>query len=289
MMEPAKIDLIDVMARGGGDDQPLTVTLGELRALANPDTVRLNADLVYISKLAVGMRDQVAQVTMSLEDEGDRAYLGSTNDADILRDLQDDIEAWDFERAAFMAERPDLYAQLRELREAAERDPGIEMLREANASFGNYTATSPGVPPVGPLGEERLRSWARRLAEMAQELKDEAAVENGLGNEMLGLLLIRVQLSIEETGEFTEALAEGDLVHVAKELTDMSYVTDGHYLTLGLGAAKLPLYRATHASNMTKLDPVTGKPNISEAGRWIKGPHYRPPDIASVLEQNKYV
>lgn len=167
--------------------------------------------------------------------------------------------------------------------EQSDADEGIVMLREANASFGNYTAAAPGIPELKPFDNERLRDYAGRLASLAALIKAEAAEANGTGRPMLGLLLIRIQLSVEETGEFAEALADGDLVHAAKELTDIQYVTDGHYLTLGLGDLKLPLYREVHASNMTKLDPVTGKPNISEAGRWLKGPSYREANVAAVI------
>lgn len=163
------------------------------------------------------------------------------------------------------------------------RDLGIELLKEANAAFGNFTATEPGVPELTQFDADRLRSYAVELAAIAARLKHEAAEANGTGRMTLGLLLIRIQLSVEETGEFAEALAEGDLEHAAKELVDMSYVTDGHYLTLGLGDKKLPLYREVHRSNMSKLDPETGRPIISDAGRWVKGPGYRQTDLGPIL------
>lgn len=161
-------------------------------------------------------------------------------------------------------------------------DEGIEMLRAANASFGNYTAEEPGVPSLGEDEAKDLLVYAKRLAVMAQEIKDFAQWARGQGRENFALLLIRVQLSVEETGEFAEALASGDLEHAAKELTDLSYVTDGHYLTLGLADRKLDLYREVHSSNMSKLDE-DGKPIISEAGRWVKGPNYWEADVGSVL------
>jgi predicted HAD superfamily Cof-like phosphohydrolase len=185
---------------------------------------------------------------------------------------------------AMAYELEELRARPQATLEQSDVDEGVSMLREANASFGNYTAAAPAVPELASYDAERLRYYAGLLATIAGAMKQEAAEANGTGRDMLGLLLIRLQLSVEETGEFAEALAEGDLVHAAKELTDMSYVTDGHYLTLGLGDLKLPLYREVHSSNMTKLDPETGKPIINEAGRWVKGPAYREADIASVLE-----
>lgn len=161
-------------------------------------------------------------------------------------------------------------------------DAGIEMLREANASFGNYTAPEPGVPDMSDRAKGWLTRWAGRLAEMAQEAKEVATQLRIQGDDAGALLVIRCQLSMEETGEWTEALVEGDLAHIAKELSDMSYVTDGHYLTLGLGDLKLPIYRANHEANMSKLGE-DGKPIISDAGRWVKGPNYRPADIGAIL------
>lgn len=184
-------------------------------------------------------------------------------------------------------------------------DQGMEMLREANAAFGNYTHPSPGVPEIDIKGKVKLFAYGRRLAALAQEIKEDAAVDRGLGRDMVALLLIRLQLSVEETGEWAEALASGDINQAAQELVDMSYVTDGHYLTLGLGEAKLALFREVHDANMSKLvdceacaSTGTRQPEgvpcdnckglgrhavISEAGRWVKGPGYRKPDIAFVL------
>jgi predicted HAD superfamily Cof-like phosphohydrolase len=156
-------------------------------------------------------------------------------------------------------------------------DLGIDFIKEAQRAFGSYLHPEPGVPQIDAGGKARLKYWAGMLAMMAQALKDEAAELNREGRKTEGVLLIRVQLSVEETGEWAEALANGDLVQAAKELSDISYVTDGHYLTLGLADLKLPVYRANHAANMSKLGE-DGKPIISEAGRWVKGPNYRPAD-----------
>jgi predicted HAD superfamily Cof-like phosphohydrolase len=164
-----------------------------------------------------------------------------------------------------------------------DNDAGIEMNQEAARAFGNYVGETPAVPELNPYERGIIKRWSETLATMARTLKAEAAEANGLGHTAFGLLLIRLQLSVEETGEWAEALATGDIEKAAKELVDMSVVTDGHYLTLGLADLKIPLYREVHASNMTKLDPVTGQPIISEAGRWVKGPAYREADLSPIL------
>ena len=163
-------------------------------------------------------------------------------------------------------------------------DEGIEMLREANEAFGNSTAPEPGIPALElpAIGRAMLMEYAERLARMAGDLKKEAQAEKEAGHEMIALLLIRLQLSVEETGEWAEALASGDLKKAARELTDIQYVTDGHYLTLGLGDLKLPLYRAVHGDNMRKLGP-DGKPIISEAGRWVKPEGWSATDLGPIL------
>lgn len=168
---------------------------------------------------------------------------------------------------------------------ARAQDPGIVMLREANAAFGNYTAPEPGIPELSQHGKDTLKFWADDLASMARTLKDEAQHAKELGGEMAALLIIRLQLSVEETGEWAEALASGDLKKAARELTDIQYVTDGHYLTLGLGDLKLPLYRAVHGDNMRKLGP-DGKPIISEAGRWVKPEGWEPTDLGPIISSS---
>jgi predicted HAD superfamily Cof-like phosphohydrolase len=64
----------------------------------------------------------------------------------------------------------------------------------------------------------------------------------------------------------------------------MSVVTDGHYHTLGLADLKVEGYREVHGANMSKLGE-DGKPIVSEAGRWMKGPNTRKPDMAKVLRE----
>ena len=188
---------------------------------------------------------------------------------------------------AMAYELEELRARPQATLEQSDADEGITMLREAQAAFGNYMGAEPAVPVIGQEGRDFLALYAEGLGSLAANIKAAAAKFKREGKEMEALLLIRLQLSVEETGEFAGALAEGDLVHAAKEPTDISYVTDDHYLTLGLADLKLPLYRETHRSNMTKLDPVTGKPIINEAGRWVKGPGYEEARLEPILSPDQ--
>lgn len=45
-------------------------------------------------RLVIRTRGQLVHVTDHIEDEGDRRYFGSTNDADALRDLYDEMMSW---------------------------------------------------------------------------------------------------------------------------------------------------------------------------------------------------
>jgi predicted HAD superfamily Cof-like phosphohydrolase len=167
----------------------------------------------------------------------------------------------------------------------AGRDAGIEYNRTQSRAFGDIVRYTPGVPELSPSGQARLRWWASQLAVMGSALKKEAAELNEAGAVNEGLLIIRLQLSVEETGEWAEALASGDIVAAFKELVDISVVTDGHYLALGLADLKLAGYEEVMASNMSKLGP-DGVPSVSAAGRHIKGPNYRKADMARVLSED---
>lgn len=69
-------------------------------------------------------RSQIRQISDHTEDEGDRAYFGSTNHADWLQDLAEDMEAWviDFElpKGDINKMERDPYAVIREQRARAE-------------------------------------------------------------------------------------------------------------------------------------------------------------------------
>lgn len=74
------------------------------------------ANEIYSSQLMRRFRDTLSNVRDGLEDEGDRIYFGSTNDADQLRDIIEEIEELEWDRIlASSQKKPDLYARIREL------------------------------------------------------------------------------------------------------------------------------------------------------------------------------
>lgn len=70
-------------------------------------------------------RSQIRQISDHTEDEGDRAFFGSTNHADWLKDLAEDMEGWliDFElpKGDINKMERDPYAAIREQRARAEK------------------------------------------------------------------------------------------------------------------------------------------------------------------------
>lgn len=91
---------------------------------------------------------------------------------------------------------------------------------------------------------------------------------------------LRQALIDEELGELRDAVAAGDIVGIADALADIVYVAYGtaHVYGIDLDA----VLDEVHASNMTKLD-AAGQPIRRADGKILKGPDYRPPDIAAVL------
>lgn len=74
-----------------------------------------------------------------------------------------------------------------------------------------------------------------------------------------------------------------ELHKLAKELTDILYVTAQQMVTIGLPVDAL--LREVQRSNMSKLGE-DGKPIFREDGKVLKGPNYSPADIQKVLDES---
>jgi predicted HAD superfamily Cof-like phosphohydrolase len=96
---------------------------------------------------------------------------------------------------------------------------------------------------------------------------------------------LRARLLDEEFREYMQAESENDITEIADALGDIIYVALGTALAYGIPADRV--LREIHRSNMTKVDPVTGKMPRRADGKIIKGPGYQPPDIAGVLEDSR--
>lgn len=92
----------------------------------------------------------------------------------------------------------------------------------------------------------------------------------------LGVCQSRDDLLSEEVDELRDAMAAGNVVKIADALADVVYVAYGTAAVAGLLDLMPALLAEVHASNMTKT-------NVPGEGKLVKGPGYRPPDIAGII------
>lgn len=91
---------------------------------------------------------------------------------------------------------------------------------------------------------------------------------------------LRQDLIEEEVAELRAAADAGDVVAIADALADIVYVAYGSAWVYGVDLDTV--LDEVHASNMTKLG-ADGRPVRRADGKILKGPDYRPPDIARAL------
>lgn len=95
-----------------------------------------------------------------------------------------------------------------------------------------------------------------------------------------GQAALRQSLVDEEVAELRRAVMDGDLVEIADALADIVYVVYGTAWVYGIDLDAV--LAEVHSSNMTKLG-ADGRPIRRADGKVLKGPDFRPPDIAAVL------
>lgn len=92
---------------------------------------------------------------------------------------------------------------------------------------------------------------------------------------------LRRTLLHEEYNEYTVAEAEGDLVEIADALADMTVIIFGTANAYGID---LPaVLGEVMRSNMSKVNPKTGKVDRREDGKILKGDTYLPPMIEDYM------
>lgn len=95
---------------------------------------------------------------------------------------------------------------------------------------------------------------------------------------------LRIALIKEEFDEFVRASWDDDIVEAADGLVDLLYVVVGAMLEYGLTDIVDQLFNEVQRSNMSKLG-ADGKPIYNEQGKYMKGPNYRRPDLASIINK----
>jgi len=136
-----------------------------------------------------------------------------------------------------------------------------EMVEEFHEAMGLSVRTTPTMPSEA----ERLMR-ARLVFEEAMEVV-----------RALGCQTVR-----DEHGRLAVVVDTGALVSrvdIAHELNDLLYVAHGGLAEMG---APTEVFAEIHRANMSKLGD-DGKPVLRADGKVMKGPNYRPPDVAGVL------
>jgi len=95
---------------------------------------------------------------------------------------------------------------------------------------------------------------------------------------------LRLELINEEFNELKEAVVNKDLTEIADALGDILVVTLGAGAAFGIDLDAV--FTEIHRSNMSKLG-ADGNPIYREDGKIMKGPNYSPPDIKSVILNQK--
>lgn len=85
---------------------------------------------------------------------------------------------------------------------------------------------------------------------------------------------LRIRLLAEEIKEYLDAEESGNLIEIAKEMSDMIYVICGTALTYGIPLDEV--FNKVHESNLTKF--INGA-NFRKDGKLLKGNDYVSPEI----------
>lgn len=95
--------------------------------------------------------------------------------------------------------------------------------------------------------------------------------------------VLYAKLISEEFAEFLQAYFEKDNIEQLDAVCDLVWVLTGYAMSRGwdiYGA-----FDEVARSNMSKLDPDTGKPIKREDGKVMKGKDYFPPDLHKYLNK----
>ena len=94
------------------------------------------------------------------------------------------------------------------------------------------------------------------------------------------IVALRARIIQEECTEVLDAIEEGDIKHIAKELCDLLVVTYGALHAYGICPDEA--FELVHNSNMSKLGD-DGKPELRADGKVLKGSNYVEPDMEFIM------
>lgn len=151
----------------------------------------------------------------------------------------------------------------------------FELVKEFHTTFGHPVNEVAKIPDV-----KRAKLRINLILEEVSELISAVAGESK-SNQYLMAASQRVKSSIDLVKVAPDyEFSEGNIEHIAKELTDTSYVAQGMGLEYGINVDKTMV--EIHSSNMSKAGE-DGKPIYDENNKVLKGPNYREPDMKNAL------
>lgn len=86
---------------------------GQTTVVASKPADNIQARLTAMSKTILRLRDVLLLVADNIDDEGDRYYFGSTNDADQLKDIAEELDGWHWDQIISDGKLPDVYESCR--------------------------------------------------------------------------------------------------------------------------------------------------------------------------------
>lgn len=152
----------------------------------------------------------------------------------------------------------------------------FNMVKEFHETFGHPVCTEPKLPHVKRV-KLRLDLILEEIGELIDSIAGSQEEHRYLMASVHRIDQARKLIQDAPAYEFKKA----DILHVAKELSDVNYVVQGAGLELGFD---LDLTTSeVHESNMSKCGE-DGRPIYNEKGKVLKGPFYRLPDMAKPLK-----
>lgn len=106
-------------------------------------------------------------------------------------------------------------------------------------------------------------------------------MEGGEQNPSPELVNLYQNLIAEEYAEFLDGVKNNDPVETLDGLIDTVWVIIGYCIAAGYNFDEA--WNEVAASNLSKLDPVTGKAIKNEAGKIMKPPSYFAPDLTKFV------
>jgi len=152
----------------------------------------------------------------------------------------------------------------------------LEQVREFHETFGHPAPNSLAIPELNTI-KLRFKLILEEYIEFIEA--------NSSGTPEMELIIDLLDTVDGHIDYLTDKDLDVDLTEVADALGDIKYVTDGAALVYGIPLDDVST--EIHASNMSKLDPDTGKPVIRDDGKILKGKDYFKPNIKKAISYGR--